>query len=105
MPPPDTVRLQHMLDAAREAITFRAGRTRDDLKRDRVLTLALTKNPVAHSPVARTARCNSCLRPTVAAGDPKGHICNSASQEIIRLDSSLLQNCPERFPQACRLDD
>jgi uncharacterized protein with HEPN domain len=32
-----------MLDAAREAITFGAGRTRDDLKRDRVLTLALVK--------------------------------------------------------------
>lgn len=30
MRPPDTVRLQHMLDAAREAITFGAGRTRDD---------------------------------------------------------------------------
>jgi uncharacterized protein with HEPN domain len=43
MPPSDVVRLRHMLDTAREAIAFGAGRTPDDLKRDRVLTLALVK--------------------------------------------------------------
>ena len=43
MPPSDVVRLRHMLDAAREAIAFGAGRTSDDLARDRVLTLALVK--------------------------------------------------------------
>jgi uncharacterized protein with HEPN domain len=32
-----------MLDAAREAIAFGAGRTPDDLTHDRVLTLALVK--------------------------------------------------------------
>jgi uncharacterized protein with HEPN domain len=32
-----------MLDAAREAIAFGASRSSDDLKRDRVLTLALVK--------------------------------------------------------------
>ena len=43
MPPSDVVRLRHMLDAAREAITFGAGRLPNDLARDRVLTLALIK--------------------------------------------------------------
>jgi uncharacterized protein with HEPN domain len=32
-----------MLDAAREAVAFATGRSRDDLARDRVLTLALLK--------------------------------------------------------------
>ncbi|HTT65029.1 MAG TPA: HepT-like ribonuclease domain-containing protein [Bryobacteraceae bacterium] len=32
-----------MLDAAREAVAFAAGRSRDDLARDRVLALALLK--------------------------------------------------------------
>ena len=39
----DLVRLQHMLDAAREALTFLDGRTLDDLKTDRMLVLALVK--------------------------------------------------------------
>jgi len=39
----DAVRLRHMLDAAREAVAFATGRSRDDLARDRVLTLALLK--------------------------------------------------------------
>jgi uncharacterized protein with HEPN domain len=43
MPPSDVVRLRHMLDAAREAVTFAAGRTAQDLKSDRILSLALVK--------------------------------------------------------------
>jgi uncharacterized protein with HEPN domain len=43
MPPSDVVRLRHMLDAAREAVAFGAGRTPEDLTRDRILTLALVK--------------------------------------------------------------
>lgn len=39
----DTVRLRHMLDAAREAMTFVRGRTRADLDTDRQLVLALVK--------------------------------------------------------------
>lgn len=39
----DTVRLRHMLDAAREALGFAEGRTRQDLVRDRKLALALVK--------------------------------------------------------------
>ena len=40
----DIIRLQHMLDAAREAIGFARGKTRSDLDRDRMLTLALVKD-------------------------------------------------------------
>jgi uncharacterized protein with HEPN domain len=44
MRPEDRVRLLHMRDAAREAIGFAAGRTRDDLDTDRQLLLALVKD-------------------------------------------------------------
>ena len=39
----DVIRLRHMLDAAREALSFIAGRSSDDLSRDRMLVLALVK--------------------------------------------------------------
>ena len=39
----DRVRVQHMLDAAREALSFIEGRTSEDLRRDRMLLLALIK--------------------------------------------------------------
>ena len=37
------VRLRHMLDAARDAVQFGAGRNSSDLARDRVLALALVR--------------------------------------------------------------
>lgn len=40
----DTIRLQHMLDAAREACSFVAGRERIHLDVDRQLTLAIVKD-------------------------------------------------------------
>lgn len=43
MRPEDEIRLRHMLDAAKEALGFSDGRTRDDLDMDRMLTLALVK--------------------------------------------------------------
>jgi len=43
MPRSDLVRLRHMLDAAREAVTFIAGKTAHHLKSDRILSLALVK--------------------------------------------------------------
>jgi uncharacterized protein with HEPN domain len=39
----DRVRLQHMLDAAREAMGFVQGRARSDLDSDRMLVLSLVK--------------------------------------------------------------
>ena len=37
------VRLQHMLDHAREAVAMAAGRSRDDLDTDRMLNLSLVR--------------------------------------------------------------
>ena len=39
----DRIRLQHMLDAAREALLFTQGRARRDLDEDRLLVLGLVK--------------------------------------------------------------
>ena len=39
----DVVRLQHMLDASREAVSFAADRSREDLSRDRMLALSIVK--------------------------------------------------------------
>lgn len=39
----DRVRLQHMLDAANEALGFIQGKTRSDLDKDRMLVLSLVK--------------------------------------------------------------
>lgn len=39
----DAIRLRHMLDAARAAVGFGHGRTRNDLDRDRQLVFALVK--------------------------------------------------------------
>ena len=41
---PDVIRLEHMLDAAREAVAFIAGRTRADLDSNRMLVLAVVKS-------------------------------------------------------------
>ena len=40
----DQTRLQHMLDAAAEAVSFASGRSRRDLDRDRMLVLSLVKS-------------------------------------------------------------
>ena len=39
----DTIRLRHMLDAARQAVQFSQDRTRGDLDRDPMLMLSLVK--------------------------------------------------------------
>jgi uncharacterized protein with HEPN domain len=43
MPPGDLIRIQHMRDAALEALAFTNAKTREDLDRDRKLVLALVK--------------------------------------------------------------
>jgi uncharacterized protein with HEPN domain len=40
---PDRVRVQHMMDAAHQAVKFTSGRSRADLDADPMLTLALTR--------------------------------------------------------------
>jgi len=42
-PPEDIVRLRHLREAAEKAITYADGNSRDDLDRDELLRLALTK--------------------------------------------------------------
>lgn len=39
----DQLRLRHMLDSAREAVSFITGKSRADLETDRMLTLSLVK--------------------------------------------------------------
>ena len=39
----DAVRLQHLLDAARKAVFITAGKQRDDLEQDEILSLALVR--------------------------------------------------------------
>jgi uncharacterized protein with HEPN domain len=41
--PKDTVRLRHMLDHAREAVSLAQSKTRSDLDQDRLLQLALVR--------------------------------------------------------------
>src|SRR5918912_107887 len=43
MPLDDATRLRHMLEAAEEAVGFAAGRTRAELDRERMLSLALVR--------------------------------------------------------------
>ena len=43
MPPEDRVRLQHMLDAANDAIEFARGQSRRSLDANRMLTLSIVK--------------------------------------------------------------
>ena len=40
----DAMRLRHMLEAARDALSFVAGKTREDLSSDRMLALSLVKS-------------------------------------------------------------
>jgi len=44
MQPNDIVRLRHMLDSSREAVSFISGKARGDLDADRKLTLSLVKS-------------------------------------------------------------
>jgi uncharacterized protein with HEPN domain len=40
----DSIRLRHMFDAAREAISFVSGKSRNDLNKNRMLVLSLLKD-------------------------------------------------------------
>lgn len=42
-PPDDQVRLRHLAEAAQKAVAYAKDRSREDLDRDELLTLALTK--------------------------------------------------------------
>jgi uncharacterized protein with HEPN domain len=59
----DAVRLRHMLDAAREALSFAEGITRSSLDTDRKLTLALVKSVEIMGEAASkvTGQCRASL--------------------------------------------
>lgn len=40
----DSIRLRHMLDAAKEALSFASGKSRTDLESNRMLVLSLVKD-------------------------------------------------------------
>lgn len=62
----DHVRLRHMLDAAREAISFSQGRTRSDLNSDRMLALALVKSiEIIGEAAARVTRTCQAAQPEI----------------------------------------
>ena len=44
LPDTDVVRLRHMLDAANEALEFTAGKNREDLDTDRMLSRAIVRD-------------------------------------------------------------
>ncbi len=44
MPKDDLIRIRHMIDAAKEALSFAAGRKRQDLYADRMLALSIVKS-------------------------------------------------------------
>lgn len=44
MPRDDLIRLQHMLDAAKEALSFAKNKSRNDLSADRMLALSIVKS-------------------------------------------------------------
>jgi uncharacterized protein with HEPN domain len=40
----DIIRIRHMLDSARDALSFTENKTRDDLEKNRMLTLSIVKS-------------------------------------------------------------
>jgi hypothetical protein len=61
---PDIVRLQHMVDAANEAISFVADKSKTELERDRALALALVKSIeiVVRQPAKSLVNCDPSHR-------------------------------------------
>lgn len=51
----DLVRMRHMLDTAREAVSFTASKNRQDLDANRMLTLSLVKDVEILGEAARKA--------------------------------------------------
>ncbi len=95
----DAVRLQHMLDAAREAISFAQGLHRTDLDGDRKLILALVKDveiigeAPTRFPGPHEAGCLAFLGKTSPAGDTAWsmHILTSTSRSSGRRFKTTFQ--------------
>ena len=60
----DDIQLRHMLDAAREAVSFARGRVRGDLDIDRQLVLSLLKDiEIVGEAAAQTTESTRILTP------------------------------------------
>lgn len=74
----DLVRLRHMLDAAREALSFTTGRSRSDLDTNRMLVLSLVKDieivGEAASKVSMEARTKNTNIPWLDIIDMRNHL-------------------------------
>jgi len=69
----DRVRLQHMHEAAGEALSFAAGRSRADLNRDRQLVLSLVKDiEIAGEAAARVSAEARAALPAIPWADIVG---------------------------------
>ncbi len=66
----DLIRLQHMLDAAQEAIGFAVGKNRIDLEDDRMLVLSLVKDiEIVGEAAYQTSRGNQAENPDIPWDD------------------------------------
>lgn len=86
----EQVRLQHMRDAAQEAIAFASGKTQSDLDTDRMRTLALTRcfeiigeAAVAVSPETRDAHPHIPWRTLIAMRNRLIHAYMSVDTAIL----------------------
>ena len=62
----DDIRVRHMLDAAREAVSFAQGRMRDDRGTDRQLVLSLVKDiEIVGEAAAQTTESVRTQRPNI----------------------------------------
>lgn len=57
---PDIVRLQHMVDAANEALSFIADKSKSDLESDRTLALALRLRSHSRRDFSPAIGCGPC---------------------------------------------
>lgn len=86
----DTLRLQDMLTAAHEALTFASGKSEDDLALDRQLTLALLKCvEIIGEAAARVGEDSRSRYPTLPWADMIG-MRNRLVHAYFDIDLSLL---------------
>lgn len=64
----DVIRVRHMLDAAREALSFAKNKTRTDLSSDRMLVLSLIKSIEIIGEAASTVTPRLQRSPTLVGG-------------------------------------
>jgi uncharacterized protein with HEPN domain len=104
----DVVRLRHILDAAREAITFAQGRRRRDLDADRQLNLSVVhlleiigEGPKGVSEECRAAQPEIAWRKTAAMRDRLTHGCFDVNLDVVW--ETVTQDLPPLVAQIQRI--